>query len=70
MRERYEREEDPGRPAPVALVPLPPGGKRRIEDTVEDVAGVRQVHDFLHVRNPRGATAGPDQPTGPGGRTT
>ena len=41
--------------------------KRRIEDTVEDVAGVRQVHNFLHVR-PHGGHVGTEQPGSPGGR--
>jgi hypothetical protein len=44
--------------------------KRRVEDTVEDVAGVRQVHNFLHVRNLRGAPSGTEPPAFGGGRRT
>jgi hypothetical protein len=40
--------------------------KRRIEDTVEDVAGVREVHNFLHVRSARGGPAGAEPGIGPG----
>jgi hypothetical protein len=40
--------------------------KRRVEDTVDDVAGVRQVHNFLHVRAPRGAHGGMEH-SAPGG---
>jgi hypothetical protein len=43
--------------------------KRRIEDTVDDVAGVRQVHNFLQVR-PRGGQAGMADSGSAGGRQT
>jgi osmotically-inducible protein OsmY len=43
--------------------------KRRVEDTVDDVAGVRQVHNFLQV-TPRGGQAGIEQPRSAGGRQT
>jgi hypothetical protein len=38
--------------------------KRRVEDLVEEVAGVRQVHDFLQVRSSRGAQAPSGSSTG------